>query len=160
MTPTLQSSAVATAPTSPLAAALAAAAALGPVRRSLWCGVPGCFQVRVLIGRSSWTVRALGRTCPAHGPPSDLADPVLDPATPVRPLVHGALMSLNQEGRCGGGDGESLPLSYPCKVLIVLAGPVDVDAARGTVPLLVRSLFAALGALHGPCPGIAREAPA
>lgn len=95
-------------------------------------------------------VASRGRACPAHGSPGDLADLVLDPSTPVRPLVHGAFVDLNQEGRRTGRGGETLPLSYLGKILIVLAGPVDVHATRGAVPLLVRSLRAALRALHGP----------
>jgi hypothetical protein len=87
---------------------------------------------------------------PAHGSPGDLADSVLDPPSPVRSLGHGALVRLNQEGRRIGRVGEPLSPSYPGEILIVLAGPVDVDAAKGTVPLFVRGLCATLRALHGP----------
>jgi hypothetical protein len=93
--------------------------------------------------------------CPAHGPPGDLTDLVLHPSASVRSLVHGPLVRLKEKRRGIGSGRNSLPLPYLSEILIMLAGPVDVDTARDAVPLLVRSFRAALGALHGPIPGIA-----
>src|SRR5215204_6680030 len=94
-------------------------------------GFPGQFRARRNLRRRSLDVFRLA----PHGPPSDLADLVLDsPASPGA-LVHGGLMHLEQEGGRRRTRGQSLLLPNPGERLEVLARPVDVYAAGDAVPL-------------------------
>jgi hypothetical protein len=54
---------------------------------------------------------------------------VLDLATPLRALIHGAHMILQQERRRIGGSAQSLPLSYSGEIPIMLARPVHIHSA-------------------------------
>lgn len=124
-----------------------------PISRSFRPSVSGRSQACAMIRSSSGECPAVRSLLPAHGSPGDLADLVLDLPSAVGALGHGKLVGVDQERRRTGSGGKPLSLSYPGEILIVLAGPVDVHTARGAVPLFVRSLCAALRALHGPHPG-------
>ena len=92
---------------------------------------------------------------PAHDEPSDLAHLVLGSAASLGAILHRVLVGLDQEGwrRCARFKPLALPDSG--EIFVVLARPVDIDAAGCAIPFFIWCFGTTLRTLHRLIPPVA-----